>query len=96
MHEADLGSRPGDSFEAEANERAEMAADGGQRDTAGGEVAGVQRAFETAAADRNDAAERGRGPLADEREEVRDEAEARVEGQGGQQMEVFRRFWEPQ
>ena len=92
VHEADLRSGLGDSFEPQADERAEMAADGGQRDTTGGEVTSVQWPFETAAADGDDAAERGT-LASEEREEVGDEAEARVKGQSGQQVEVLGRFW---
>jgi hypothetical protein len=76
MHETDLGSRLRYGFEAQTFERAEVAADRMQGDTAGGEIGRVQRAFETTSADGDDAAEDG-GAL-EEREEVGDEAEAGV------------------
>jgi hypothetical protein len=56
MHEANLQSYLRNGFEPETYERAEMATDSGKWDTAGWEIAGILRAFETASCDSDDAA----------------------------------------
>lgn len=87
MHEADFGGCLRDGFETEGCERADVTADSGQWDTKGGEIGGVERAFVAASGDGDDAAEGG-GAL-EEREEVSGEAEAGVEIDGGQQVQIF-------
>ena len=59
MYEADLRSRFRNGFQSEAYERADMATNCPERDTVGWEVGRIQRAFETAFCDGNDAAEGG-------------------------------------
>jgi hypothetical protein len=59
MHEANLRTCLRNRFESETYERAEMATDCGQWDTAGWEIAGIQRAFKAASSDSDDAAEGG-------------------------------------
>lgn len=93
MHEANVRGHFRNGFEAETYKRAEMATYCGQWNTAGRKIAGIQRAFETASADSHDAAKGG--TALKQREKVGDEAEAGVEGQGGQQVEVLGRFCWP-
>lgn len=61
MHEADLGRGASDCLDAEGDECAEVAPDGGQGDAERREVSGVEGSFESAACDEDDAAEGGGG-----------------------------------
>jgi hypothetical protein len=59
MDEANLRSYLRNGFKSETFECADMATDCGQWDTAGWEIAGIQRAFEAASSNSDDAAEGG-------------------------------------
>lgn len=59
MHEANLWSHLGGGFESKGYERADVAADRPEWDTAGREVGRVQLAFASASSDGNDTAEGG-------------------------------------
>ena len=76
MYKAHLRRRLCDGFESETEQRADMAADRPEWDSAGGEVRWVNWAFETAFSDCDDAAEGGSSLK--ERNEVGDEAGAGV------------------
>lgn len=78
MHEADGRSRLCHSLESERKERAQVLANREQRDPAGWEVSGVERALESASSDGDDTTEGGGG--LEEREQVGHEAGAGVEG----------------
>lgn len=91
MDEAHIGSCLRDGFKSKGYERAQMATDRAQWNPEGLEVAGIQRPFIAAPCDCHDAAESG--SALEERQEVGDEAEARVEVQGGQQVEMLGCFY---
>ncbi len=59
MHEAHLRGRLCDRFEPETDERAKMATDSCEWDSAGRKIVGIQQAFETTSCDCNDAPKGG-------------------------------------
>ena len=90
MYEADLWSCFRNSLKPKADERAEVAADGGERDTAGLEVGGVNWSFKTASCNSDNTAQRR--SMLEQGKKIGDEADAGIDSQRGQQVKMLRGF----